>query len=682
MGLGSAGCGGDQKCRDPFTENCCETKQSVAAGLVFTQPRNKRSPAFGGRLGATVTGWTTSPILIYGIPVGQVGKRCPINVSFRLCWDKFNIEPVPCGSDFENLDVTVCWWEEFGDNLDSDTTNDLPPPDELNFSGCNDITVWLGFCGEGTYFCTTTLAYYGPARTSNASIEIYGGAIIKADGDALVLTGTFSIEMDCGQTLTLTGTSVAGNEIASVIPGPNLSVHKTGTGLWRLSGASSYDGQLKVLGGTLVVAANVGETGASPFGTQTVSLPVIGNSAAGGSGTAALLLANGVEISRGFSVDGPAGSPQIVVIGGEGAGDSVVTFQADITLGRSVTLQAATGGTITFSSSWSGGGGSVGVTIGSAGNGGTVALEQALPVTLSGVNVVNGRAELYGTDLIAPATPVTVGSSLGSAVLNLNSAYEEVSQALSDLSFAGNSGSITGGTLRLVSDPAVSVTGTGHTISSLVALDDDATFDGSGSLTISGVVSGAYGLTKDGTGTLTLSGNNTFADGLSIDAGVVVAGHVNALGTGTVDFSGDATIRLGVAGTVANNVSVATDVTGTVDTNGNAVTASGSISGGGGIKKTGSGTLTLPVAPSHSGGTQITGGSLITQALVSGPAKVTSATFTAGGLTVAFSSTPLSGEQYKLLPGETVNTYGTVTLTGAGSATAAYDSETSTLVID
>jgi autotransporter-associated beta strand protein len=483
--------------------------------------------------------------LIHGTPFGvdaDPSRRCPINHTFLLCWDKFNIEPVPCGSDFANLDVDVCWAQE---STDAET---------LNFSACDGLTVWLGY---SPYNCTTTLVYSGDAKTTNATIEMLGDGVIEANGGALVLTTAIVHQQSGNRTLTLSGSSVEANTMAAAISNPSggvLSLHKTGTGLWRLSAASGYSGGLEVLDGTLVVAANVGETGASPFGTQTVSLPVIGNSAAGGSGTAALLLANGVEISRGFSVDGPAGSPQIVVIGGEGAGDSVVTFQADITLGRSVTLQAATGGTITFSNSWSGGGGSVGVTIGSAGNGGTVALEQALPVTLSGVNVVNGRAELYGTDLIAPATPVTVGSSLGSAVLNLNSAYEEVSQTLSDLSFAGNSGSITGGTLRLTG--TISAGGSGHEISSAVALDATATFSGAGTLLISGVVSGASGFVKNGSGTVRLSAANDYTGNTTINAGTMLAESLTAFGTGAIVVNTGGTLDKGgfaLANAITNN---------------------------------------------------------------------------------------------------------------------------------
>jgi hypothetical protein len=56
------------------------------------------------------------------------------------------------------------------------------------------------------------------------------------------------------------------------------------------------------------------------------------------------------------------------------------------------------------------------------------------------------------------------------------------------------------------------------------------------------------------------------------------------------------------------------------------------------------------------------------------------ATFTDTTLTVDFSSAPSSGQQFKLLNGSTAQSY-TPTLTGAGGASATYNSSTSTLTI-
>jgi fibronectin-binding autotransporter adhesin len=118
----------------------------------------------------------------------------------------------------------------------------------------------------------------------------------------------------------------------------------------------------------------------------------------------------------------------------------------------------------------------------------------------------------------------------------------------------------------------------------------------------------------------------------------------------------------------------------TIDVSGS-LTISGDVSGGFGLVKDGNGTLTLEGVLSYSGTTDIAAGTLVVETLVSGPAKVSLSTFTPTTLVVAFTDTPLTNEQYRLLPGATAQTYASVTLNGAGGATGTYDSATSTLTI-
>lgn len=83
----------------------------------------------------------------------------------------------------------------------------------------------------------------------------------------------------------------------------------------------------------------------------------------------------------------------------------------------------------------------------------------------------------------------------------------------------------------------------------------------------SGVVSGGEKLVKTGSGKLTLSGNNTFTGGVSIadgggtkDGGILVAGHNNALGTGTTTIehgklaiAGGTTVTTTIQGQATND---------------------------------------------------------------------------------------------------------------------------------
>jgi autotransporter-associated beta strand protein len=92
------------------------------------------------------------------------------------------------------------------------------------------------------------------------------------------------------------------------------------------------------------------------------------------------------------------------------------------------------------------------------------------------------------------------------------------------------------------------VTGTGHTISSLVALDAAATFNtgSAAGLTVSNVISDgglAYGLTKTGLGTLTLSGQNTYTGDTLVSQGMLavngrVAGNASVANNAVLGGSG------------------------------------------------------------------------------------------------------------------------------------------------
>ena len=334
------------------------------------------------------------------------------------------------------------------------------------------------------------------------------------------------------------------------------TVIKTGGGKWILSGQNAFRNGLIILEGTLVMGSNVASDINSPFGVaNTLNSPVLGSSASGASGTAALLAAGGVTVDAPFFVSalGGGGASQVAVIGattGTG-GNSVLFGTSDIYLGRDITLQASDGVTATFQTVWRNinktGAAAVGFTIGSGSNNGTVVLESTLG-SAAFVNVVAGTARLSGANnRINTAAPVTIGSSLGAATLDING----LSQTLSYLAFAAGSGSITGGTLRLTGTVATS--GTGHTISSAVALDATATFSGTGSLTISGVMSGSNGIAKTGLGTLTLSAANTYTGTTTINDGTLKANNVSAFGSGDIVVNSGGTLdRNGYA--ISNNI--------------------------------------------------------------------------------------------------------------------------------
>ena len=546
------------RCLCPPGEPCCETATSSGTGLTFSKPGE-----IAGTVRVTVTGTTTSPILVHGTLKGASAtpeRRCPFSHTFLLCFGTFNIEPVPCGSTFHKLEVEVCY-----EALETNT-------ESFEFSGCNGITVYLGACTDG---CVTTMTYGGPGATSNASVLLTGDGVIEANGAGpLILTGNGGFFGDirpmspCVEWLTLAGTSTAPNEISGVIVnqgwGVPLGVRKTGPGTWWLTGNSRYTGGLRILDGTVIVSSVPDGFYTGPLGTEWAGARVGDPGAT--SGTAALLAT--AEFSNTVRIE-PTGGSQVAVLGGYGSGSPRYTSFADVLLGGDVTLQASTGGTVEFDNVWrdiNGGFAGIGATtpafnftIGSNGNAGTVILDRWIPVPTTSVHVRYGTLVLdyqdAGGATIWRTTPVTVGDTGTSVTMAING----IDQPLSDLTLQGSGSDITGpsgGILRLVDSPAVTVTGTGHEISAAVALDDDATFDGTGSLLISGVVSGASGVTMDGSGTVSLSGNNTYTGTTTINSGTMKADSLTAFGTGAIVVNAGGTLNkngYALANTITNN---------------------------------------------------------------------------------------------------------------------------------
>ncbi|EBW7250932.1 hypothetical protein DQD39_25060, partial [Salmonella enterica subsp. enterica serovar Havana] len=99
-------------------------------------------------------------------------------------------------------------------------------------------------------------------------------------------------------------------------------------------------------------------------------------------------------------------------------------------------------------------------------------------------------------------------------------------------------------------------------------------------------IGGTGRVEKSGDDTLTLSGSNTYTGGTLISDGTLVASNVEALGTG--DVTNNATLELNTGGTFDN-----------------------AIGGSGNVVKSGADTLTLSGSNSYTGGTTISGGTLV-----------------------------------------------------------------------
>ncbi|EBA3128083.1 AIDA autotransporter-like protein ShdA, partial [Salmonella enterica subsp. enterica serovar Kentucky] len=213
-------------------------------------------------------------------------------------------------------------------------------------------------------------------------------------------------------------------------------------------------------------------------------------------------------------------------------------------------------------------------------------------LTLSGANSYTGGTTISGGTLVATnVDALGTGDVTNSSTLELNtggtfdnaiSGSGQVVKSGDETLTLSGSNTYTGGTLisggTLVATN-VDALGTGD-------VTDNATLELNTGGTFDNVISGSGQVVKSGDDTLTLSGSNTYTGGTLINGGTLVASNVEALGTG--DVTDNATLELNTGGTFDN-----------------------AISGSGQVVKSGDETLTLSGTNSYTGGTTISGGTLV-----------------------------------------------------------------------
>lgn len=173
-------------------------------------------------------------------------------------------------------------------------------------------------------------------------------------------------------------------------------------------------------------------------------------------------------------------------------------------------------------------------------------------------------------------------------------------------------------------------------------------------------------LTKSGAGTLILSASNTGLGDIALNEGILQISDLDNIGgnTGTLLFAGG-TLRLDATAYSGDDLSTRTFVLlpggGTVDTNGNNITFNNAFGTGssGGFTKAGAGTLTLNAQAGYTGGTTISGGTLLYGVADALPA-MTNLTLAGGTLDTSVFSATLAG--LSLTANGTLN--GNITVTG------------------
>ncbi|EAY7840497.1 autotransporter outer membrane beta-barrel domain-containing protein, partial [Salmonella enterica] len=471
--------------------------------------------------------------------------------------------------------------------------------DALTLSGANTYTGGTTI-NDGTLVACNVEALGTGDVTDNATLELNtggtfdnvisgSGQMVKSGDDTLTLSG--SNTYTGGTTIsggTLVATSVdalgsgdvtndavlelnTGGDFDNAISGSG-QVVKSGDETLTLSGANSYTGGTTISGGTLV-ASNVEALGSSDVtDNATLELNTGGdftNNISGSgqvvkSGDDVLTLSGANSYSGGTLIsDGTLVASNVEALGTGDITDNAV-------------LELNTGGD--FDNAISGSG--------------QVVKSGDETLTLSGSNTYTGGTTISGGTLVASNV-----DALGTGDVTDNATLELNTGGTFDNVISGSGQVVKSGDKTLTLSGANSYTG-GTTINdgTLVASNVDAL--GSGDVTNDAVlelntggdftnnISGSGQVVKSGDETLTLSGTNSYTDGTLISGGTLVATNLEALGTG--DVTNNATLELNTGGDFTNN-----------------------ISGSGQVVKSGDETLTLSGANSYTGGTTISGGTLV-----------------------------------------------------------------------
>ncbi|EAZ9312255.1 fibronectin-binding autotransporter adhesin ShdA [Salmonella enterica] len=214
-----------------------------------------------------------------------------------------------------------------------------------------------------------------------------------------------------------------------------------------------------------------------------------------------------------------------------------------------------------------------------------------------GTLILSNTGNDYGdTEIDGGILAAKDAASLGTGDVTIaESATLALSQGTLDNNVTGEGQIVKSGSDELIVTGDNNYSG-GTTISGGTLTVDHADSLGTGTIANSGVLqvgegelentlSGSGSLVKTGTGELTLSGDNTYSGGTTIDDGVLIADHVDSLGTGAVANNG--VLQVG-EGELKNT-----------------------LSGTGSLVKIGTGELTLSGDNTYSSGTTIDDGVLI-----------------------------------------------------------------------
>jgi fibronectin-binding autotransporter adhesin len=479
--------------------------------------------------------------------------------------------------------------------------------------------------GTNTYTGGTTVEgglinFASASNFGTGSIVLDGGGLQWATGSTADISNLVTLGT-AGGTFDSNGNSVA---LAAAIAGTG-SLIKAGAGTLTLSAVNTYTGGTRIDAGTLMISGS-GTLGVSSASTTvnggTLDLGGTTQTQNGGVTLTGGTIQNGTLSSAGdFSLGAGTVSATLTGTGRvvkNGTGTVILSGTNTYTGGTAVEgglinfasasnfstgsitlngggLQWATGNTTDISSRLTalGAGGGTFDT-----NGNTVTLASSIAGTGSLTKAGMGTLVLAAANSYAGGTVVNGGTLLlsGPGTLGAGSGSTTILSGVLDL----------GGTTQ-VQNGGVFVLG--GTIQN-GGFSSSAGFDlESGTVNIT--LSGSGSVVKNGPGTVVLTGENNYTGGTIINAGAVsVSGDssLGAAGSG-ISLSGGALLTT-TSFTTDRPIELNAGGGGLETAPGTALTLTGTVSGTGGLTKSGDGTLIVQQASSYTGGTTISAGVL------------------------------------------------------------------------
>jgi len=560
-----------------------------------------------------------------------------------------------------NILGTTSGVDSYNGPLGTDVSNPLTPTQVGNVTIDSAALGALGGskAAAAGYATSTDMKFYLSVTNTNLTYDVSfygahryaaGNSTYTAYSDAAYTTVAQSTSLNVGgggnyngnQTATLTGLTSVTTPDAS--QGINLQLSGAGGVAGYLNALELY-GYIGYLGGNTTTNVDAPAAGYVANGNYTVGVSRSVDTVIGGGSTVNVNTGNGIYYNStlvmraGGGTINAYGADTVYALTGSGnltvGGNSTLTFSHSGTYSGTLTLN----GSLTLAAASGLGTGSLVL------NGGTLSVGNATSLGTGAITVASGTTTISNYNALTALT--------GNNPINLK---------------GGWAGLQVNGYGQILNLGTGNVTVTGNNNINAWA----------GGMRIDGVISGSGLLNWYGSGTLVLGGANTFNGTVAPNTGggSLVLANVNALQHATLNMGSSQTLGFGVSGSNTYNVGTLTSSNSTAtialgantinagSNNGNS-TYSGTLTGtGGGLTKSGTGSLTLSGNNTYTGTTTISAGTLV---LASG-GDIVSSTGVNLGTSGSRGTLDLTAKSaYTFGAGVTVNGDGTINI-GTGKA--------------